>query len=66
MAHRQGFRPQAKLHKRPWLDKDGTRTPGIALMHGAKVIAHMTPDEARAIADRLHDYADQSDQEEAS
>ncbi|WPR65494.1 hypothetical protein SLW73_03995 [Glutamicibacter protophormiae] len=65
MAHRQGFRPQAKLQKRPWLDKDGTRTPGIALMHGAKVIAHMTAAEARAIADKLHDYADQTEQDEA-
>lgn len=63
MAHRQGFRPQAKLQKRPWLDKDGTRTPGIALMHGAKVIAHMTAAEARAIADKLHDYADQLDKD---
>lgn len=59
MAHRQGFRPQAKLFKRPWLDKDGTRTPGIALMHGAKVIAHMTPAEARSIAEQLLRYADQ-------
>ena len=64
MAHRQGFRPQAKLFKRPWLDKDGTRTPGIALMHGAKVIGHMTPAEARSIAEQLLRYADQLEKDE--
>lgn len=66
MAHRAGFRPLAKVRKRDWLDHDGTRTPGIALMFGPKVLAHMTPDEARAMADKLHDYADQIQQEETS
>ncbi|ALG29712.1 hypothetical protein AOZ07_12460 [Glutamicibacter halophytocola] len=64
MDSNKGFRPQAKLHKRPWLFKDGTSTPGIALMHRHKVLAHMTPAEARAIADKLHDYADQLEQDE--
>ncbi|GAA4374131.1 hypothetical protein [Paeniglutamicibacter cryotolerans] len=61
MSHRSGFRPQAKLRIRDWLDKDGTRTPGIAIMHAGKVLAHMSPSEARAIADQIHDYADQLD-----
>lgn len=52
---------------RAWVDRDtGDRVPGVALMHGPKVLAHMTPDEARAMADKLHDYADHIEQEEAS
>lgn len=64
MDSNKGFRPQAKLHKRPWLFKDGTSTPGIALMHRHKVLAHMTPAEARAIADKLHDIVDQLEKDE--
>jgi hypothetical protein len=34
-------------------------------MHGSKVLAHLTPGEARVMADQLHDYADQTEQEVA-
>lgn len=59
MSHRLGFRPKAKITKRTWVDKDGTRTPGVAIMHAGKVLAHMNAVEARALADRIHDLADQ-------
>lgn len=51
-------RPHLTAQKRVWLDADGTRTPGIGLMRGANVHAHLTPLEARKLADRLHDLAD--------
>lgn len=41
-----------------WRDGQGNATPGIALNYGSKLRAHMTPDEARAFADQLHDLAD--------
>ena len=34
------------------------RTPGIGLMRGEIIHAHLTPVEARTLADRLHDLAD--------
>lgn len=61
MAHRLGFRPKPTVRKRQWIDLDGSRTPGVAIMHAGKVLAHMNPDEARALADKLHDLADQLD-----
>lgn len=51
-------RPNLTAKRRVWLDADGTRTPGIGLMRGANVHAHLTPLEARKLADRLHDLAD--------
>lgn len=59
MSHRFGFRPQPNIRKRTWVDLDGSRTPGIAIMHAGKVLAHMSREEARAIADQIHDLADQ-------
>lgn len=59
MSHRQGFRPKAKIIKRTWVDLDGSRTPGLAIMHAGKALAHMSSEEARAIADRIHDLADE-------
>lgn len=51
-------RPGITARKRVWIDTDGTRTPGVGLMRGANVHAHLTPLEARTLADRLHDLAD--------
>lgn len=51
-------RPSITARKRAWFDRDGTRTPGIGLMRGEIVHAHLTPTEARTLADRLHDMAD--------
>lgn len=59
MSHRPGFRPKAKVQPYVWVDS-GTqkRTPGIALLHRRTVLAHLTADEAREMADKLHDLVD--------
>lgn len=59
MSHRPGFRPTAKIRKYTWLDKDQSRTPGIAIMHAGKVLAHMSAEEAHSLAYKIHDLADQ-------
>lgn len=52
-------RPHITARKRVWLDADGTRPPpGVGLMRGEIIHAHLTPTEARTLADRLHDLAD--------
>jgi len=63
MAPNTNFRPTARARTYTWLDRDGTRTRGVALKHRDKILAHMTPEEARALADRLHDLADRLDTE---
>lgn len=52
-------RPFLTVKPYTWRAPDGTRTPGIALRYGGLIRAHLTPAEARAMADQLHDYADQ-------
>lgn len=64
MAYSPAWRPSASAKKYNWLTPNGETIPGIALMHRHKVLAHMTPAEARAIADKLHDYADQLEKDE--
>lgn len=54
-------RPYLKLMPHTWKAKDGTRTPGMALKYCGLVRAHLTPDEARTLADKLHDLADKQD-----
>lgn len=51
-------RPYLKARAYIWLDADGTGTPGVALMQGRTIRAHLTPDEARTLADRIHDLTD--------
>lgn len=65
MSHRPGFRPQAKVRPYVWVDS-GTqeRTPGIGLLHRGTVLAHLTANEARSMADRLHDLAEKIDNPE--
>ena len=65
MKHQPGFRPFVTTQSRAWVDREtGDRVPGIALMHGAKVVAHMTPEEAKAMAEQLLRYADQLEKDE--
>lgn len=56
-------RPYLKIRRWTWLNDDGSKTPGVALHKTGEVLAHLTPEEARAVADKLHDYADQTEQE---
>lgn len=51
-------RPYVKARRWAWLDADGSSTPGVALMQGRTVRAHLTPAEARSLADQLHDLVD--------
>lgn len=44
-----------------WHQGDDLRIPGIGLMRGPDIRAHLTPTEARKLADRLHDLADKLD-----
>lgn len=56
-------RPFLKIKRRAWAHQDGTTTPGLVLHQAGKVYAHLTPEEARTLADKLHDYADHLEQE---
>ncbi|MGO2779708.1 hypothetical protein [Glutamicibacter arilaitensis] len=64
MTYSSTWRPSASAKKYNWLTPNGETIPGIALMHRHKVLAHMTPVEARAMADKLLDYADKIDTED--
>lgn len=57
MSNRPIYIGQAII--RDWITKDKKRIPGIQLLNGRGIAAHLTADEARALADRLHDLADQ-------
>lgn len=66
MSQPTGFRPQAKVRPYEWVDsKTQKRTPGIALLRRRTVLAHLTADEARSLADKLHDMADALDNDQA-
>jgi len=51
-------RPYVKARPYTWLAPDGSGTPGIGLFNGHHLKAHMTADEARTLADRIHDLVD--------
>ncbi|MEV5052157.1 hypothetical protein [Arthrobacter sp. LAR12-1-1.1] len=51
-------RPFIKPRTYIWKAADRTQTPGIGLMHGGKIRAHLTPAEAYDLANRLVDMAD--------
>lgn len=50
-----------KVHPQPvtWRAANKVRIPGIGLMRGANILAHLTPSECYALAIRLVDLADQ-------
>ena len=64
MAYTSTWRPSAHAKKYNWQTPNGQTIPGIAIMHRHKVLAHMTPVEARAMADKLREYADQLEKDE--
>ncbi|RNL51585.1 hypothetical protein [Arthrobacter oryzae] len=51
-------RPYLKPRPYIWKDEDRTVTPGIGLMHGGQIRAHLTPAEAYELANQLVDLAD--------
>ena len=64
MAYSPNWRPSVHAKKYNWQTPQGETIPGIALMHRHKVLAHMTPEEARSMADKLHDMADRLEKEQ--
>ena len=48
----------SQLCPRDWHAPDGTTVNGIGLMAGRKLLAHLTPDEALKLSDRLVDLAE--------
>ncbi|MFE4078527.1 hypothetical protein [Paenarthrobacter sp. YIM B13468] len=50
-------RPYVKVRKYCWKDRSGEIIPGVSLW-GRNLVAHLTYDEARHLADRLHDLVD--------
>jgi hypothetical protein len=54
-------RPYVIPKKYTWKSGDRTETPGIGLLYGTKIRAHLTAKEAYALADKLVDLADKLD-----
>lgn len=53
-------RPYVKLRRWEWKEpRTSGGTHGIGIFRGQAILAHLTPEEARTMADKLHDYADQ-------
>lgn len=58
MTKGQGPRPQVYTRLWAWKDANRNETPGVAIFRGNDLQAHLTPTEARTLADKLHDMAD--------
>lgn len=54
-------RPYLKPRGYTWKAEDRTVVPGIGLMHGGKIRAHLTAAEAYELANSLVDLADNLD-----
>jgi len=53
-------RPRAKFRIRSWTDYEtGEEIPGVSISARYGMIAYLTVTEARATADKLHDFCDQ-------
>lgn len=52
------LRPTVQPRLYAWKDKAGNETPGIGLWGRRILAAHLTDTEARSLADKLHDLAD--------
>lgn len=51
-----------KVEIRDWITKDKRRIAGIRIDGASGIAGHLTADEARKLADRLHDLVDQLEQ----
>lgn len=56
-------RAYAYIRRWTWKHEDQTETAGAGIFRGRDLVAHLTPEEARAMADELHDLADRIEQE---
>ena len=56
--------PFLKARYWDWKDQDGRGTRGVGLFRGADLKAHLTPTQARTLADTLHDMADRIESKE--
>lgn len=56
-THRPGLKPRFWV----WRDLDRNETPGIALWGKNGLTAHLESEQARKLADKLHDMADKLD-----
>ncbi|MDQ0824308.1 hypothetical protein QFZ60_000481 [Arthrobacter sp. B2I5] len=61
MIQGQGPRPKVYTRLWAWKDADRNETPGVGLFRGQDLQAHLTPGEARTLADKLHDLADRAE-----
>ncbi|WP_275777921.1 hypothetical protein [Paenarthrobacter sp. Y-19] len=50
-------RPYVKVREYTWKDRSGREVPGLSLWR-RNLVAHLTYDEARDLADKLHDLVD--------
>ena len=54
-----------RIRRFNWLSKQtGNHIKGIGLWHGARLMAHLTPTEAKQLADRLVDLAELIEEKE--
>lgn len=51
-------RPRLKARQWTWKDRDGSQTPGVGIIGRRGLVGHLTPTEARTLADRIHDLLD--------
>ncbi|MFJ6355420.1 hypothetical protein [Pseudarthrobacter oxydans] len=51
-------RPKLRPLPYTWKAENRTETPGLALMNGSQLRAHLTYAEARKLADKIHDLCD--------
>lgn len=51
--------PRVRARTWTWYHPDGSKQPGIAIFTRGTIQAHLTTTQARALADRLHDLADE-------
>lgn len=56
-AEEMNNRPTVTAHHYEWLD-NGTALPGIALVRGRRTVAHLTPTECFALANKITDLAE--------
>jgi len=61
MTKRANRRAGVYLRKYFWRLEGEPDIAGVGLFQGERMICHLTPAEARATADRLHDLADALD-----